>query len=63
MVKDKKGQELKAGDEIIVRGTIASIPVDFQVEGRGILQLKWPEGASLIGFVESQVVVKAPTEE
>ena len=57
MIRDKNGQELKAGDGIIVRGTIASIPVEFQ-GGCGILQVTWPEGTSLIGFVESQVIEK-----
>jgi hypothetical protein len=59
MVTDKNGNEIKAGDEIIVRGRVIDVAMDLQDGGKGILQVKWGEQVPLLDFVQSSSVEKA----
>lgn len=62
MVKDKAGNEIKVGDEVILRGRIVAIPVEFgfDLKDTGILQVQWAsEGVPVTDFVNSSQVEKA----
>jgi hypothetical protein len=59
MVTDKNGNEIKAGDEIIVRGSVIDVAMDLQDGGKGILQVQWGEQVPLLDFVQSSSVEKA----
>lgn len=60
-VKDKNGDEVAVGDEIVVRGKVAAIPMDLQDEsGNAILQVQWQEEeVPLLDYVQSKRVEKA----
>jgi hypothetical protein len=62
MVRDKAGNEIKVGDEIILRGRVVAIPVefDFDLKDTGILQVQWgSEEVPVADFVNSSKVEKA----
>lgn len=59
MVTDKNGKELKAGDEIVVRGKIVAVLADFEKDGQGIVQVEWQENAVPVIYLFPQTIEKA----
>lgn len=59
MVTDKNGNEIKEGDEIIVRGRVKAIAMDLEDDGKGILQVTWSGEVPLLDFVQSVSIEKA----
>jgi hypothetical protein len=59
VVTDKKGIEIKEGDEIIVRGRVIAVVMDLADDGKGILQVRWDEDVPLLDFVHSLSIEKA----
>jgi hypothetical protein len=59
MAKDKKGHEIKPGDEIILRGRVVAVAVEFEREGTGILQVEWDaKDVPICDYVKSDKVEK-----
>jgi hypothetical protein len=60
MIKDKNGKEIKAGDRIMLTGTVAVVAMDLEDNGKAILQIKWDELTPVLDYVESIRIEKLP---
>jgi hypothetical protein len=57
VITDRNGNELKIGDEVVIRGRVVGAPVEA-IDGT-VLQVEWRSDAPVTDYVKSTSVEKA----